>query len=188
MKRAQFISIAILALFLAHSAKAQRVSISTNTLEWLNLGTANIEASIAISQYFTLNAGVRYNPWEFHQENPYMVIQEKQKTAYFGARWWTWYVFSGWWAGIKIQYQDFAESGLWRPALDTWNAVGAGLSAGYTLMLTKHLNLDFGLGLWGGYKYRHVLYNSPATKDIRESGPKPFVAPDILSVSIMYVF
>jgi hypothetical protein len=30
------------------------------------------------------------------------------------------------------------------------DALGAGLAAGYSLMIGRHVNLDFGLGFWGG--------------------------------------
>ena len=38
-----------------------------------------------------------------------------------GARWWPWYVFSGWWVGLKGQYSDYVKTGVWRPALEEGN-------------------------------------------------------------------
>lgn len=182
----------VLAVFLLLSvprtAFAQEYSLSTNLVDWANLGTVNLDAGISVSRHITLHAGGRYNPWEFHQNDPCMLIREQQKTVYAGARWWGWYVDAGWWLGGKLQYSAFDQTGLWRPAREKGQAVGVGLSAGYTLMLAEHLNLEFGLGAWVGSRFDYTLYYSPALDDVRESGARPFIAPDNVLLSLMYVF
>ena len=112
----------------------------------------------------------------------------QQQAVYLGFRYWPWYVYSGWWFGIKGQYKDFATSGIWRPALNTGSSVGAGLSAGYTFLLHERLNLDFGIGAWGGRMLKHTLYECPVCLDIRETGPKWFAGIDEISISIIYIF
>jgi len=182
------LSVALFLVLMALPARAQHFSVSTNTLDWANLGTINLEAGVSLAQHFSLHVGGRYNPWTFQQKDPYMIIREKQKSAYVGARWWAWYVYTGWWVGAKVQYSDFEVTGIWRPAVDRGKALGLGLSAGYTFMISEQFNFELGLGLWGGYLLDYQLLYSPAREDVRASGSRPFIQPDILSASFIYVF
>ena len=194
MKRTHFFYSILVALVLSVSfsqeLNAQKVkfAISTNALDWANFGTANLELGVGITQHFSLQAVAKYNPWEFTAKKPQIPVRYNQMTFGAGVRWWPWYVFSGWWIGVKAQFSDYAETGIWRPALDTGQAVGAGLSFGYTLMLHEKLNIEFGAGVWGGRKVRYNLYCCPECMDIRDSGARNFVGLDDLSISIMYVF
>jgi hypothetical protein len=116
------------------AARAQKVSLNTDLVDWGYFGTINLEAGFSVSQHFSLMAGARYNPWEFKTRLD-KDMYKKQITEYVGARWWPWYVYSGWWVGAKVQHSYFSETGMWRPALENKQAIGAGLSGGYTLML-----------------------------------------------------
>ena len=176
-------------LIAALSAEAQQVSLQTNVLDWLALGTVNMEAGLAVSQHFSLFAGGRYNPWSFETDNPKAQLLNQQQTAYIGARYWTWYVNSGLWFAIKGQYQNYVNTGLWRAALkEGRNGWGGGLSFGYSHMLSKHINLEAGVGAWivhyGAYNY----YDSPRKMTARHEGPATLVYPDFVSLSIVYVF
>lgn len=114
-----------LVLFLLNgfSASAQHVSISTNAVQWANLGTVNANVGISVSRHFSIETGARYNPFAFHKPSG-LTIQNKQTTAYAGMRWWPCYVFSGWWISGKAQYSKFSDTGLWRYALNEGTAVG----------------------------------------------------------------
>lgn len=170
-----------------NETQAQKISIGTNLVDWANLGTANLEVGASVSQHFSLMAGARYNPWEFKTPKGFEMYN-RQTTGYIGTRYWPWYVFSGWWAGAKVQYSSFSKTGLWRAALEEGKSIGAGLSFGYTVMLHEHVNIEFGAGLWGGRHFEYALYECPRCMQIREIGPKYFIAPDDISVSIMFVF
>lgn len=169
-------------------AFAQRVSLSTNLADWSFLGTANLEVGVAVSQHFSLNAGVKYNPWEFTSKKTDVDVWNKMKTADAGIRYWPWYVNSGWWIGMKGRWQKVARTGIWRPALEESTALGGGLSAGYTLILTKHLNLDFGWGAWCGKYLDYVLYECPKCMEVRENGSRFFVRPDNIVLTVSVVF
>lgn len=54
-------------------------------------------------------------------------------------------------------------------------------------MLSENLNLEFGLGFWGGVK-KYTEYTCPACGVTVASGIKGFILPDDLIVSISYVF
>ena len=158
--------------------------LSTNIVDWANLLTLNLEAGVGFHQHFSVQAGAKYNNLDFAKGELFC----HQTTAYAGARYWPWYVFSGWWLGAQARYTKYEETGLWRPALDTGTAIGCGLSIGYTLMLNEKLNLEFGTGIWTGRRYEYTLYCCPNCMDVRESGPSGFLAMNDISLAVMYVF
>lgn len=176
----------------AISEQNSAFSISTNLFDWADLGTINLDAGFALSRHFSLQAGVKYNPWSITpSKGEYSLIQNQQLSGSLGMRYWPWYVFSGWWICAKAQYCDFSETGIWRPALDTGKAVGGGLSTGYTILMTKHFNIELGAGFWGGKLLEHNLYHCPDpvhTDFPRESGPKSFIAINDVTISLQWVF
>ena len=172
----------------AQESRKTQVSLSTDLVDWANFGTANLEAGVSLHQHFSVHAGAKYNPWSFKTHNLGLALYNKQTTAYAGFRYWPWYVLSGWWLGAQAQYTDYAETGVWRHALDTGKAIGGGVSFGYTLMLHENLNLEFGAGVWAGRRFEHTLYCCPDCMKVRESGPGNFVALNDISISLMYVF
>ena len=189
----RFVTIICLLLAVASSVDAQErrtktVALSTDIVDWANFGTINLEAGVGFSRHMSVTAGAKYNPWSFKTQKVGLQLYNKQTTAYAGMRYWPWYVFSGWWVGVQAQYTQYAETGIWRHALDTGAAVGGGLSLGYTLMLNEKLNLEFGAGAWAGRRYEHTLYCCPECMDVRESGPSNFIALNDVSVALMYVF
>lgn len=189
----RFVTIICLLLAVASSVDAQErrtktVALSTDIVDWANLGTINLEAGVGFSRHMSVTAGAKYNPWSFKTQKVGLQLYNKHTTAYAGMRYWPWYVFSGWWVGVQAQYTQYAETGIWRHALDTGAAVGGGLSLGYTLMLNEKLNLEFGAGAWAGRRYEHTLYCCPECMDVRESGPSNFIALNDVSVALMYVF
>ncbi len=172
----------------AQENRKTRVALSTDLVDWANFGTVNLEAGVSLHQHFSVHAGAKYNPWNFKTHNLGLALYNKQTTAYAGFRYWPWYVLSGWWIGAQAQYTDYAETGVWRHALDTGKAIGGGVSFGYTLMLHENLNLEFGAGVWAGRRFEHTLYCCPDCMKVRESGPGNFVALNDISISLMYVF
>ena len=125
----RFVTIICLLLAVASSVDAQErrtktVALSTDIVDWANLGTVNLEAGVGFSRHMSVTAGAKYNPWSFKTQKVGLQLYNKQTTAYAGLRYWPWYVFSGWWIGAQTQYTQYAETGIWRHALDTGSAVG----------------------------------------------------------------
>lgn len=112
----------------------------------------------------------------------------QQITGFLGAKYWPWHVYSGWWIGAKAQYQDFAQAGLWSQNLVTGQAVGLGLSAGYSIMISPHVNLDLGLGGWGGRALKYTGYKDLGGIEIDQTGSKNFVFLDNIIVAFAYIF
>ena len=57
--------IAVLLLAAGARAGAQEMSVSTNLMGYVNLGTMNLETSWGFARHWTANAGIRYNPFTF---------------------------------------------------------------------------------------------------------------------------
>jgi hypothetical protein len=171
----------------ASLASAQKVSVSTNMLEWGNFGTMNADVGVSISQHFSLFAGGRYNPWSFQAKSS-MPIYNKQTTGYVGVRYWPWYVWSGWWVSAKVRYTQFSETGVLRPKLFEGKSIGAGLAFGYTWMLSEHFNIEVGGGAWAGRHLEFAQYRTVRSMELQDSGPRNFAFIDEMSLSLMYVF
>lgn len=187
MKIRQIIICILILIMAGYRAEAQKASVSTNIVEWVYLGTINAEAGVSISQHLSIAAGARYNPWKYQTPKGFDMYDQKT-SIYTGVRYWPWYIFSGWWIEADLQYASFSRTGIWRPALEEGQSLGACLSFGYTIMLHQNLNLEFGAGLWGGRHLKYNLYECPKCMMLRDSGPRGFIAADKLSVSIMYIF
>ena len=179
-------------------ARAQRYSVSTNFVEWANLGTVNGEAGFAVAQHFSVHAGARYNNWTFRRGDPEDRFEDPEgdserqfqnrKQAYsLGIRWWPWYVYSGWWGYARGQYMEYNRGGLIRHVAEEGDAYGVGIGVGYTRMLHKNWNIEFGAGLWGG-QTRYTEYRCTNCGSVNASGKKFFILPDDVFVSLIFIF
>ena len=189
---------------------AQTWAVAVNAADAIDLGTISVEGSAAVSQHWSLHAGAKVNPWTFNRHNTWNGLfsepdpdqkQSRKQVYAVGARWWPWNVYSGWWVGGKAQYQEYNRGGLRLPigvgndrigfgndgGAEEGDAFGAALSGGYSLMLKEHWNLDFGLGVWGGWtKYRKYEY--PENGKLIEQGQKWFFLPNEVILSVVYIF
>lgn len=181
-----YITVLIALLLFSLSASAQKWSVGTNLVEWADFGTANIECSVAAGRHATVGVGARYNPWQFEKGDG-RLMQNKQVSAYVYSRWWPWFIYSGWWFQGKAQYRQYNFGGVFEKETEEGDAYGAGLSFGYTLMIKKYFNLEFGAGFWGGYK-TYTVYSCPRCGRIIETGQKAFIMPDNISVSMLFIF
>lgn len=190
-------TLAILTL-LTLQANAQRISVATNAVEWANLGTVNAEAGVAVSKHFSVHAGFRYNPWTFNQSDPLARFEDplgeresqfqNRKQAYeLSLRYWPWYVYSGWWFSLKGQYMEYDRGGIFTRPREAGDSYGAGLMAGYSYILHKNWNIEFGIGAWGGYNsygsYRCTNCGQPVAE-----GTRFFFMPDDVKVSLVLIF
>lgn len=179
--------LALVVSFGARPAFAQRVAISTNAGDWLFYGTINAEASVAVSQHFSINASGRYNPWTYAKGDRDNQSQQRQRSADLGMRYWPWHVYSGWFVGAKAQWQEFNRTGFNSRHTSEGTGYGAAISGGYSLLLTPHINMEFGLGVWGGYQ-KYTLYACPTCGRIIDQGSKWFFLPNEIIASVVYVF
>ena len=180
------IILAIVLLLGTLPLKAQQVSLATNAAEYLNLGALNGEVAVSLGRHLTLAAGAAYNPWNFgSEENGY--LQNRQRNFSLGMRYWPWHAYSGWWVALKGQYREYNRGGFFGKQIsEEGDAWGSGLSVGYALMLSRHFNLDFGLGAWAGTT-AYTTYACPRCGRILESGNKAFLQPDEVRAAIVYI-
>lgn len=164
-------------------------AIETNLVSWANFGTMNIGASGAVSKNAILHGDVRWNPWQFSTGTSGSVAPStRELTLDFGFRWYFFCSYSGWWLGGKIQYEDYCKGGvIHKDWVEQGDAFGLGIGAGYSLMIWKNLNLDFGLYAWGGPTI-YARYSSVDDGKLLESGTKWFILPDDVRISLVYVF
>lgn len=168
-------------------ASAQKVSVSTNVLDCLALGTMNVDVSYAFSRHWSAVAGVRYNPFTFMKGDPQKQFQCRQQSYSAGVRMWPWHILSGWWFASKIRYQEYNVGGILGPQTREGDRFGLGLYSGYTHMISSHFNLEFGLGIWGGLDY-YTKYSCPNCGVKIEEGHGGFMLPDDVMLSLVYVF
>lgn len=168
-------------------AQAQQWAVSTNAITWANLGTINLEGSVSVDKRVTLFAGAKYNPWDLRTKSQ-VTLMNNQITGYAGVKYWPWHVYSGWWLGAKAQFQDFDEAGLWSENLVSGQALGLGLSAGYSIMIGSHVNVDFGVGGWGGRVLKYTAYKDLGGYEVDKVGAKNFIFLDNIIVAFVYIF
>lgn len=170
-------------------ADAQKWAVSTNALSWANLATVNAEGSVSVHKHFTFNTGFTVNPWQM-TTNTYVNLKNRQYGGYVGMKYWPWHVYSEWWVGIKAQYKHFEQVGLLSANLMQGDALGGGLSGGYTFLISEHFNVDLGLGVWGGrlIKYREFEGNVELESKLVDMGPRNFLFLDNVMVSLVYIF
>ena len=173
-------------LLLSLLCSAQRFSVSTNLLDYADFGTLNVEGDLAVARQWTVVAGTKYNPYLFRDDTP-EPLSARQRLYAAGLRFWPWHVFSGWWLGGKVQYQEYNRGGIRSPETDEGDRYGAGLSAGFSYMLHPHLNLSFGAGVWAGYQ-RYTIYSCPVCGLTLEQGSKMFFLPNDIIFAFSYVF
>ena len=161
------------------------ISIGTNLLGYLYLGTINIDVGIGIDRHWSTHIRGNYNPFQWEVASG--VFQDKKLSVSAEGRYWPWHTLSGWFFGGGIQYQRYNRGGIFSPAASEGDAGGFTLSGGYALMLSRRVNLEFGAGVWGGYtKYRE--YQVPRCGKLIGQGYKFFILPNDLRISAVFTF
>lgn len=162
-----------------------RTAVGVNLGDLLFLGTVNGEAQVSLARNWSLGVGARYNNWTYNNSKDNQ-FQERNQSYYISARWWPWYIYSGWWVGSKLQYQEYNRGGIFHRATEEGDAFGASLGAGYSLHLNRWLNLDFGMYGWGGWTV-YKSYVCPRCGRKSGEGGKVFILPDEIRLSLTFV-
>ena len=177
----------VLFLLSCLTISAQKISVSTNVLDYMALGTLNVETSVALSRHWSVVAAVKYNPFTFRKSDVERQFQLRQQSYSLGARFWPWHIWSGWWLAAGFRYQEYNSGGLFSRDTREGDRLGAGIYSGYTHMLSPHFNIEFGAGVWGGLDiYR--IYDCPVCGVTSDAGRRYFVLPGELKVAVAYVF
>lgn len=177
----------VLILMMPLGLKAQKLSVSTNVLDYACLGTLNAEVSYAFSRHWSFVAGARYNPFTFRNDEPERQFQLRQQSYAAGVRLWPWHIWSGWWFASKIRWQEYNSGGIISRRTSEGDRIGAGLYVGYSHMLAPHLNMEFGVGVWSGADL-YCTYSCQTCGLTVDQGRRMFVLPDDIVISFAYVF
>jgi hypothetical protein len=180
----------ILSVVLSISAfqmSAQKLSVSTNVLDWSSLGTFNGEASYALGKHWSVGADAKYNPFSYGKRASGKRMQARQQSYSAGTRYWPWHIYSGWWLSGKIRYQEYNVGGILSEETVEGDRFGGGVGLGYTYMLHPHFNLEFGAGVWMGYGV-YTKYRCPVCGPIEGKGEKFFILPSDAIIALAYVF
>jgi len=164
---------------------AQEFALSTNVLDYANFGTMNIQASYGFDRHWSVNAGMKYNPFSFNEGEK--ESRNRQLSYTVGARFWPWHIYSGWWLSGGVRYQEYNSGGITSVQTSEGDRFGGSLGGGYTYMLNTHLNIDFGVGIWGGYDI-FTVYACQTCGKIISDGRKYFVRPSDIMLALTYIF
>lgn len=137
---------------LSNTAKAQRVALTTDGVEWLT-GTANIGLETRLSRRLTLGVSVAGNPFR-------SMIVKDLRLANFRVqpqlRYWFNRPMAKHYVGVGLMggmYDLILKKNRYKG-----DVFGAIASYGYALVLGKHWNVEFsggiGLGMIHGYSYK----------------------------------
>lgn len=187
VKKLKSMAVVLLLVLPVMRVSAQKAAISTDLVGYVNFVAMNVEVSLPVARHWTVNAAARYSPFEFNLGDGKENARNKQQTYSAGMRWWPWNVYSGWWLSGKLQYQEYNSGGFLSDTTYEGDRVGAGVSGGYSYMLGKHFNIDFGLGLWGGWD-KFSKYACPVCGLTDDAGSKFFVLPTDVIIALSYVF
>ena len=180
------IIILLLPLFTTAQQHTPQVTVGTNLLGYANFITLNAEVSISITDRWNILIAGKYNPFTFNNGTSQQ-IQNRVLSGNIGIRYWSWHINSGWFFGAKGIYGIYNQGGIISPQTEEGNSIALGVNAGYSLMISKHFNIEFAAGFaFGTRRYRH--YEKPSLGRITEQGTKFYIAPDNLSIQLVYLF
>jgi len=177
--------VAAILLFSCTLLSGQNYSISTNAAEWLALGTINAYGSAPVSRHVSLRGGAAYNPFTFGSGENQKYFRHLEFS--FGARYWPWFVNSGWYLSAYADWAKYAWGGIFTSKAYEGYAYGAKLGGGYALMLDKGINLEMGTGIFMGIN-NYTRYSCPKCGRKEEKKDKFILAPAGILLGISFVF
>lgn len=162
---------------------AQNTYIATNLLGYLNFGTINAEFGLSPWAKWSLYARGNYNPFTYKIEKQF---QNRVASIALGGKYWFWYNNSGWFLNSHATYSKYNTGGVFDSYSYEGDAISITAGGGYALILNKKWNLDFGIGIQGGYT-SFVKYACPKCGKVMERDKKIFITPSNILVQLTYI-
>lgn len=126
-------------LFLTTNMQAQRIALKSNALLWATL-SPNVGAEFRVSRRFTISTEVAANPFSLGKLEPHYALFQPEVRYWFSNR-----PHARWFVGVaglasiyKMRFGDTYHDG---------NAVGGGVTGGYSFVLNRRWSLETTLGL-----------------------------------------
>ena len=174
-------------------ACAQKWSLGTNLVDYVNFGTLNLEGQVALSRHVTLDLQTRQNPFIYNKDNRDDRIFSCRQEYFAGVKIWPWASFSGWWFKTGAQWQEYSREGLEMifPFADGYSregcAAGLVVGAGWSHMISKCINFDLGIEGWGGYERYNGMKITDGPLHFRE-GERLFLLPNNVTIGFSFIF
>lgn len=165
------------------NASAQNMYIATNTLDYINFGTINGEFGLSPWAKCSFYIRGRYNPFTYRFDKQ---LQNRVVSGALGAKYWFWYSNSGWFINSHISYHKYNTGGIFDSYAYEGDAISITAGGGYALILNKKWNLDFGIGVQGGYT-SYVKYACPRCGKVMENNKKIYMAPSNIMLQLSYM-
>ena len=179
---------------LSLNSEAQDLALKTNIL-YDATATVNLGIEAALSQKWTFEVGGNYNNWVMPQDRrwKHWLVQPE-------GRYWFCNKFIGSFLGIHLHGGQYNFGNLknnieflgsdFSPLSDNryqgW-FVGAGVAYGYSLVLSKHWNLEFELGV--GYAYTvYDRYPCADCGERLEHSDHHYLGPTKAALNLVYLF
>lgn len=200
-RRIWSVLILAIATMLATASQAQHFAIKTNLL-YDALTTPNLGVEVGLGRKTTAQVFYGINPWEYKHNGE--VKEAKHWVVMPEVRWWTCSKMNGWFIGVHGMAGQFNAAdikvpvpGMFFKGLDVGKTVrdtrvegkyaGAGITAGYQWILSRHWNLEAEVG--AGYDrvwYDNYFCSSCSIK--KETGHSNYVGLTKAGICLMYVF
>ena len=172
---------------LKRSVSSSRFALSFNAADVADFGTLNADVSYAVARRWSVNAGIKYNPWTFYKGDAERQKEARNRSVDAGLRFWPWNTYAGWWGGAKLRWQEYNRCLSDSRETEEGDAYGAGINLGYSLIFNRTVNFNFGLGLWAGVKV-YTTYACPTCGRITDQGSRMFIQPSDIVVGVELVF
>lgn len=156
---------------------SQRVSLNANVLEWA-VATPNLGAEFTLREHWSVNVSLSASPWKMSED-----FYVKQFRFQPELRYWFSQSQAGLYTGLTAYYASF-DLGVKEKAY-YGDAMTAGLTCGYSWILSKRWNFEISGGIALAYaRYSGYVPGTPHGEPHRE---RLFPAPAKLAVSFVYV-
>ena len=180
----------------AGKAGAQTVAVKSDLLTGGMLASPNLGVELKLSERFTLEAGVYYNPFPAGGDKRW-----KHWFVQPGVRYWFCdrmaghfvgmhlhggkYNIGGWDGHVKFLNTDFRR--LKDSRFQGWFA-GAGISYGYSWILGKHWNIEAEIGFGWAYTRYDRFECAGCGRKVESDRVHNYVGPTKAAINMVYVF
>ncbi len=167
------------------------VALKTNLLYGFGTRTPNISLEVGVTCKMTLEFGASYNPWnlsgslESNRKLVHMILKPE-------LRWWSCERFDGHFVGVHALYSRYNIGTYDVPMLFEkeyrydGHALGAGVTYGYSLGVSKRLSAEFAVGL-GAACLSYDRYDCAACNRDATPETKWYFGPTNASVSLVFL-
>ena len=180
MRKQLVISVFLLAGMCTSAVHAQNMHLATNLLDYANFGTINAEFGLSPYPKWSFYIKGRYNPFTFQINGQ---KQNRVASCAVGSKYWFWYSNSGWFLNSNIVYSIYNTGGIIDEYAYEGDSYGITAGGGYALMLNKKWNLDFGVGVQGGFA-NYTKYACPKCGKVELKRKRFYVVPGALMVQL----